>query len=362
MKKILLSINILIIFVQLVIFIFSYINPEQYPLLNLSAVVLPYLTVLSLLFIIAFTKASKGKMRLFNGIFIVFYLIILKQSYVFNFGQVSGEKANTVNLLSYNTSFFHVKNVFKPGYYLEEQNRTVGEISSYLINEAPEIVCLQEFFNDESSDFYNVISQFKRLGYHHYMKSNTQHDNGLERGIITFSKFPIINKGIVAKSINRYNGAIFTDLRLNDGSILRVVNVHLTSMETKKSGVALLNNLRAFIYSFKQATADRLNQMNQIDSLLESYEGKIIIAGDFNETPHSFLYKSFNDSFLNAHEEQGSGFGFTYPLNFLNLALRIDNIFYSADLEINTFETKSDIGFSDHYPIKAMFTLPPNSD
>jgi endonuclease/exonuclease/phosphatase (EEP) superfamily protein YafD len=57
----------------------------------------------------------------------------------------------------------------------------------------------------------------------------------------------------------------------------------------------------------------------------------------------------------NGFEKAGKGFGFTY--NKVLFFLRIDNIFYDDLLDILDFKTHSQVDYSDHYPVSAVFSL-----
>jgi endonuclease/exonuclease/phosphatase family metal-dependent hydrolase len=57
----------------------------------------------------------------------------------------------------------------------------------------------------------------------------------------------------------------------------------------------------------------------------------------------------------NGFEKAGKGFGFTY--NKVLFFLRIDNVFFDDVLEILDFKTHSEVDYSDHYPVSAVFSL-----
>ena len=88
-----------------------------------------------------------------------------------------------------------------------------------------------------------------------------------------------------------------------------------------------------------------------------------LLVGDFNKTPFSFLYGRLRrHGLLDAFQEVGSGFGFTFPMfgRFLRLPLpplvRIDYIWHTPDLRAIRCRTGPD-GGSDHLPIEAELEL-----
>jgi len=83
-----------------------------------------------------------------------------------------------------------------------------------------------------------------------------------------------------------------------------------------------------------------------------------LLAGDFNDTPSSFVHAEVSELLEDSFTKKGSGLGITYagklPL------LRIDYIFGSKEFEVLEFETHS-ILRSDHYPITANLFLGNNT-
>ena len=74
----------------------------------------------------------------------------------------------------------------------------------------------------------------------------------------------------------------------------------------------------------------------------------LIIAGDFNDTPASYIYQQATDLLSDPYVEQGRGFGTTYHGPYP--AFRIDYILHSHDLEALSYK-RIPSAISDHYPI-----------
>jgi endonuclease/exonuclease/phosphatase family metal-dependent hydrolase len=88
-----------------------------------------------------------------------------------------------------------------------------------------------------------------------------------------------------------------------------------------------------------------------------------LLVGDFNKTPFSLLYQRLRrHGLLDAFQEVGCGFGFTFPVfgRFLRLPLpplvRIDYIWHTPDLRAIRCRTGPD-GGSDHLPLQAELEL-----
>ncbi len=72
---------------------------------------------------------------------------------------------------------------------------------------------------------------------------------------------------------------------------------------------------------------------------------KIVICGDFNETPMSYNYNLFYTNYVDAFKNCSKGFGFSYAGKVP--AGRIDYIFHSKELESANFIVQKQV-FSDH--------------
>jgi endonuclease/exonuclease/phosphatase (EEP) superfamily protein YafD len=111
-----------------------------------------------------------------------------------------------------------------------------------------------------------------------------------------------------------------------------------------------------------QNTVDRRNDLAAL--LLADALGRtdpIIIAGDFNSTPLSDVYRRLEAHFTDAHRAVGWGFGHTYPstarymfnLPMPSRGVRIDMLFYSDAFTALDMHVSSAHGESDHLPIVA---------
>jgi vancomycin resistance protein VanJ len=111
------------------------------------------------------------------------------------------------------------------------------------------------------------------------------------------------------------------------------------------------------------------DRYSQITALLEDDVlpalGPVILGGDFNAPDRSQLYGMVSSALANAHEERGSGFGFTYPAyirsRFGAIAavplVRIDHIFFTDHFVAVRAGTIDDSGGSDHRPVFADLAL-----
>ena len=331
----------------------SYISPEVFwP----SALLVPWLVPVLLVNFIALLilLIKRSWMLVLPLLILVGGLTFLPQLYAWPTSRKEppGGNSESFRVVSYNTSFFRASGVFSKGYYSSDKNLLALQIADWIRTNEADIICLQEFFDDENSDIFNNVQAIGEAGgYEHYFLHKSLHDNGVERGLITLSKFPIIDQGAIFLSDNRYNGATFVDLRIQADTV-RVINLHLESLNLSERGRG------GGIPSIVKNNAIRKSQQARavIRYVRESLH-PTLVCGDFNELPNGFVYRQFDQLLSNAFEEAGKGWGLTYQGSYPTPLLRIDNQFYGSPFRIISFTTHYGIGYSDHFPIEGLYQL-----
>ena len=81
----------------------------------------------------------------------------------------------------------------------------------------------------------------------------------------------------------------------------------------------------------------------------------IVLAGDFNNTAFSYVYRKLQQNMNDAFIEKGRGLGTTFMFDYY--PMRIDYIFGSKQLEVLEF-TSLEQTLSDHFPVAAVFGIP----
>ena len=146
---------------------------------------------------------------------------------------------------------------------------------------------------------------------------------------------------------------------------IRVYNLHLQSISFSKKDNDFLNDIKQgneseedleksknILRRLKRAFVKRAKQVESIKIHMNSCPYKIVLCGDFNDTPASYTYhelcKTLNDAFV----DKGNGLGKTYAGPWPQF--RIDYIMFDKRLNCNKFERAEDT-YTDHYPISADF-------
>lgn len=247
-------------------------------------------------------------------------------------------KNESLSLLSYNVHHF-----YGPTGISTKDFST--SIQDFVLNEAPNFLCLQDFHNVQSFNISSTLP-FKYVESKHEESKNS---------LAVYSSYPILFK----KSLNfpkSANNAIYVDVNLGSDT-LRIFNVHFESLRINPS-------LKEIQESDKQKLASRLSssfekQIKQLElvekHVLES-PYPVIISGDFNNTAFSYLYRRLLSlGLVDAFSEKGKGFGKTFDFDII--PIRIDfTLFPKENTEVLEFVTH-EVEFSDHYPITTYFRL-----
>ncbi len=337
-----------------------YVSPAKIHILTFMGFLFPALWVLNLI-IMALHVVRRNK-----KLVIPLIALALTWNHWSNTFQLAGtqgpDQLNTpVKLMSYNSRMFDF-------YEWSQGENTPEAIFDFIRKEDPDILCLQEYFTSTKKENYSpnqVRARFRALGYQH-VEYKFDNKLGSGYGIATFSKYPIINKGSVPFGQSK-NMSVFTDVNIN-GRVIRVFNNHLESIGFKEHDFNIIDSLKfeindqqregiqQIISKMSRAFRQRSNQAEILSLHIENSPYPVIVCGDFNDIPISYVYRKMRGNLKDAFRESGSGMSGTY--NGRLPSLRIDYIFHNK--EFNSFNfTRHKIDYSDHFPISTIIELNP---
>ena len=214
-------------------------------------------------------------------------------------------------------------------------------------NGFPDILCTQE----TSGRFYRLLAE--KMGY--------EHTFNLKKGTVILSRFPILAGGDVQFE-NTSNSTLWADIRISEKKVVRVYNVHLQSNRVTKTTAKVIEkgelneeetweNIGFVLARVGSATSLRAEQAQKLREHIAACKLPVIICGDFNDTPNSYVYSllsnGLNDTFRQKALGLGTTFGGALPL------LRIDYILTEKSITTFSSRTARDSDFSDHYPVFA---------
>lgn len=293
---------------------------------------------------------------------ILFIIIIFagypfaKRLYAFGSSEITELPKDTFTIFSNNVQIFDLYNE-------EDSNQKFinrDSIIEYAKSVQPDVVCLQEFYSKDKPTTFITNALFKEklaMPYSHnrfiYKPVGRQHF-----GVVMYSKYPMISKGDVifeTENERNYNFCIYADIVKNNDTI-RVYNVHLQSFRISaivQEEVSNKSKLQKMLEKFKLAYPKRADQANRIIDHIQTSPYPVIVSGDFNDTPVSYVYEQFNNHLTDAFLVAGKGIGATYIGKLP--AGRIDYMFYSKELQPYHFNIQKK-AFSDHRGISCTFS------
>lgn len=185
------------------------------------------------------------------------------------------------------------------------------------------------------------------------------------KGTMIFSKKPFIKTGQInfEKSVNSCS---WVDVPVKD-KIIRLYNVHLESNHITYAADMMMNrkkhNFIERVYLLKnmfvQYAYRSRKRVQQTDKLLQHISESpypVIVCGDFNDSPISYIYNRFTNHLTDGFTEQGKGLGFSFRGNIP--FLRIDYILADDRLHFQNYHTVKALTYSDHFPVTADISLP----
>ena len=265
-----------------------------------------------------------------------------------------GTEEESLRILSYNVCAFG----FKP-HTKTSPNATL----QYIKSSGADIVCIQEAMLNQNP-WAGVVSKTLRS----YLDEDYPYINVIRvnRGgstLALLSKYPIKE----AKEIplpSWVNGAVAYKVDIRGKETL-VINVHLESFRLRRvdgedylrlakdgDAIRLKDALRAKLSpTFRSHNI----QANIIHDLIQRYgSGRVIVCGDFNDTPLSYARYKIGEGLEDAFVSKGNGLGITFHTR--PFFVRIDHILFGPAFRALRCEVDKTASESDHYPIEAVLT------
>ncbi len=347
-KKLSIYVNLALVLLLLFSYFSVYISPATISFLAIFGLIYPILLILNFVFVIYWIFRKKYY-------FLVSLVVILLGWNQFgNFFQLNIKKNSEIKgikVISYNVRLFN-----KWGW--SSDKKVKNKILNFFKQESPDILCIQEYYNNRKYRI-GIFNTKKKYNHIEYSVNKKRKGNS---GIATFSTYPIVGKGKI-NITKKTNICIFTDIKINKDTI-RVYNVHLASIHLGYSDYKFINNRGKNTNIFKEvnsitkkllnAYSKRANQANIIANHIKKSPHKVIVCGDFNDTPNSYTYRKMRNKLNDAFIESGNGTGYTYVRKFA--PFRIDFILHSKKIKSYNFKTHN-IELSDHYPIMCIIDV-----
>ena len=334
-------------------------DPRSHIFIAFFGLAYPFILFLNVIMILIWIMRGKLLFALLTAgvIGIGWHALIATVSFTGEAGEGLKSSPDLVRIMTYNVHSF--------GPYDDHGDKeiTKQKMLALVKNENPDIICFQEYTSTHKGPF-DVADSLKEIlnirSQNNYYAPSTE-GNGEANGLAIYSRYPILDKGIIPFSNERGgNASIYVDIMVNK-KVLRVYNVHMQSISFDKQDYRFLDKvtkdmdpeitpakriLRMLYVAFKK----RASQVDMMKANIKTCNTPFIIAGDFNDTPASYAVTQMTKSLNNSFVQKGTGLGRTYNGKFPNF--QIDYISATKTIKIinhRIIEAK----LSDHFPVRS---------
>lgn len=263
---------------------------------------------------------------------------------------------NGIRFLSYNV---HLFSWFENEKGIDNANKMLD----YIAATGSDVVCLQEFLYHNSGTYTLSYIKEKLKSYPYSHIEVLSHNRRVSKCIATFSKYPIVEQKAVKFDVP-YHGAIISAINIK-GTVYNVVNCYLKSNQlteqekdlspdyigTKPADKSAQGLISRVYNKLVKASLERCNEAETVAREIEKINRNMIVCGDMNDIPASYVYRTMRghmkDAMLLTHSFPNAGVTFHEGIyNF-----RIDYFFISDNIKPCEFSIDKQ-PMSDHYPIQ----------
>lgn len=354
-KNILFAMNFVVGIAMIFSMLAGNYSPSQNSWIQAFGLVFPILFMVNLIFLL-YWALTKSKLLLFPLMIILFGFNNVFDNFQISLFNQTDKQARQIKVLSYNVQNFGE----------QKNDRSAAAVKSGIINflleQDADIVCIQEY-RSTSNRLYEPLKEIRdTLNAHtYYYESYFNPKYNQLSGLVTFSKYEAVNKGKLKFPGSRTFG-IYTDVVI-DRDTARIFNIHLASIKLVPgdldfvaspeagNGEDMKSHSSEIYHKLLQAFDLREKQLKYLIKEIKSTKHDIILCGDFNDTPSSWVYNQLDDYLNDTFVKIGTGVGRTYagPIPFL----RIDYILTAKKFNTRGF-ARHNLKLSDHYPVSAI--------
>ena len=328
------------------------INPVSHPVLACVGMTLPFFIIVNLLFLVAwiFIKWKRAWIPLL-GLLIAYPPI---RTY-FPLHGSSKVPEGCIKVLSYNVCGYSGNKDY--------EKTCIDSICDYLKRQKAHIVCLQEDVNSSIPTMERMAEIFPF--------NDTVHINNSEKypnSVGIHTRYPIIRKERIPYK-SEANGSVAFFLKIGKQEVI-VINNHLESfhlnpndrqnykdiLKGEMGSQEMKAETRTLIKKVSDAMAIRAPQADAVHRYIEAHKNyPIIVCGDFNDTPISYVRHTIAQDLTDCYVETGTGAGISY--NQKGFSFRIDQMMCSNHFQPFRCKIDQSTKASDHYPIVCWMML-----
>jgi len=336
-----------------------YVDPRDFWIIALIGILYPFLLLANLVFLIYWSIRLR-LYALISGVCILLGFNVLTAYFGFHLSTADLDKPlpGNVRVMAYNVHNFMGLDTIHRTY-------TQNKIFQLISDNQVDVVSMQEFsvnIKNNQAIYSGLKKAIKSDQYYFKPYSNSPWDSV---GVAIFSRFPIINRGLVLSQDEHVDmQAIFADIKCH-GKIFRVYSFHLQPIHLGDKEHRYISKIRhrasvspseleVICRKLKIAFIRRSAQIEIIRNHLAKCPYPYVLSGDFNDTPISFVVNQIGKGLKNAFINKGGGLGTTYYGDFPHF--QIDYIFTSSQFDIINYQTVKN-KISDHFAIMSDLKL-----
>lgn len=336
------------------------INPCVFAYGSWLMLIFPYLVIASMLAVALWCWQRKFITAGLGGVMLFSVWGPLTTAVPLSFPKEATHTDRTFTVLTYNIIHgWDQQQIGEGTEYSSDFSKQKGNRSfDYVLNSGADIVALQEVMDLEPGEIPNMtkgrVDSLLKV-YPYYAPRGYYH--GASK---LFSKYPVklIKKGIFLMQF---------EVSLPWGK-LNLINVHLNSyrLSPEERGVvhrlASGRNTKKGVSEMKGTIRTKLNvafcerarHAQELAEMIRSTRGPLIVCGDFNDVPASYVYNQVVDTGLkDAYVDTSFGPMVTYNRFFF--WFHLDQVFYTPDYLKALRVWRGNLRSSDHYPVSAEF-------
>lgn len=339
------ALNMVVALLLLMVYVAPFVPADEYWWMGIMALFYPSLFWINVVFVVFWAIKKKGYFALSFLMLLVGYKQFSK-AVGFDFSDNQMGQNGHFKVCSYNVRNFDLHDFMTEKEYEKD-------FKNFFSQQQPDVICFQELFSLVSPSGYSYIDTLKKhFNYNHYYLHTEEDSTEQYHGICILSKYPIVAK----EKIDHYemegskNGSVYADIRF-PGQTIRVYSIHLQSVQLGQGlDFKPAKSFEFLPQKLARAYNLRYRQLHVLMDNIEKSPYPVVVAGDFNEPPMSYLLQKIkNDLDLkDGLLEAGVGYGSTVNSRFG--LTRIDYILASSSLQLNDFHVERP-DLSDHLPL-----------
>jgi endonuclease/exonuclease/phosphatase family metal-dependent hydrolase len=302
----------------------------------------------------------RRKFWLLSIIPLVLGFMIFRAHFNIHFSDNYTKTKEDIKVMTFNVCEFNHKEGLNHDEYMQKAFALIK-------NENPDIICFQDYtLPFEGKYSVEGLQKLLKLPYSANRNYSVYSDNISVNGVGILSRYPVVATQPIA--VDSGYTCISADVLYRNQKI-RIISIHLQSYALFKDEKVILSAPRTFTnfdeqrikkdsrkiaWKLKWALRHRAPEARKVADFVRSTPYPVILCGDFNDTPASYVYRTISKTLEDPFLTNGSGIAKTY--NESKYPFRIDYILHSKQfksLNYNIISTK----VSDHNPVTAVLKM-----